>query len=220
MLWALGRFETKGYVGDQATDGPQKMTKRSKPLSEQDKDLWSRVAKTATPMHNRLNLNEAAQSKTPKKRAMQHPAIANFHVGMRAPHQPKPHDLKPDIRQEVAASPLRMDRKSFQTMKRGKLMPEGRIDLHGMTLAQAHPALVSFIMSAFSDGKRLVLVITGKGKLRDEGGPMPARFGVLRHQVPEWLRMPPVSNCILQISEAHLKHGGAGAYYVYLKRAR
>jgi len=193
------------------------MARRSKPLSEQDKDLWDRVAKTATPIHARP-LSGPSTAKKAKERAVQHPAIAHFHVGMKAPHQPKPHDLKADVRHEVANAPLRMDRKSFQTMKRGKMKPEARIDLHGMTLAQAHPALIGFIMSAFSNGNRLVLVITGKGKMRDDGGPMPARFGVLRHQVPEWLRMPPVSGCILQISEAHFKHGGSGAYYVFLKR--
>ena len=65
-----------------------------------------------------------------------------------------------------------------------------------------------------------MLVVTGKGKDRDTGGPIPVRHGVLRHNVPQWLRMPPLASLVLQITEAHLKHGGGGAYYVYLRRQR
>jgi DNA-nicking Smr family endonuclease len=128
--------------------------------------------------------------------------------------------LIPAIADQVRAAPVQMDRKSFDQMKRGKLKPEGRIDLHGMTLDRAHPALTRFILSAQGNGKRLVLVITGKGKLRDDDGPIPVRFGVLRHQVPQWMSMPPLSSAILQVTQAHLKHGGGGAYYVYLRKPR
>jgi DNA-nicking Smr family endonuclease len=111
-----------------------------------------------------------------------------------------------------------MDAKTHGKMTRGKLAPEARIDLHGMTLAEAHPELIRFILNAQAQGLRLVLVITGKGKRRDDPGPIPQRVGALRHQVPHWLRLPPLGPAVLQISEAHLKHGGAGAYYVYLRR--
>jgi DNA-nicking Smr family endonuclease len=113
-----------------------------------------------------------------------------------------------------------MDKRAFTKLKRGKLAPEGRLDLHGMTLDRAHPALTRFILSSHKQGKRLVLVITGKGKMRDNGGPIPVRHGVLRHQVPQWLQMPPLSQAVLQVSQAHISHGGGGAYYVYLRRQR
>ncbi|MGL4321553.1 MAG: Smr/MutS family protein, partial [Paracoccaceae bacterium] len=106
----------------------------------------------------------------------------------------------------------------FGKMTRGKLAPEARIDLHGMTLSEAHPELISFILNAHSAGLRLVLVITGKGKPKADHGPIPYRTGVLRHQVPQWLRLPPLGPAVLQVSEAHLKHGGSGAFYVYLRR--
>jgi DNA-nicking Smr family endonuclease len=126
----------------------------------------------------------------------------------------------PSIADQMRATPVQMDRRSFDQMSRGKLKPEGRIDLHGMTLDRAHPALLRFIMAAHKSGKRLVLVITGKGKARDDGGPIPVRFGVLRHQVPQWLQMPPLSPLVLQVSQAHERHGGGGAYYVYLRKIR
>jgi DNA-nicking Smr family endonuclease len=111
-----------------------------------------------------------------------------------------------------------MDAKTHGKMTKGKLAPEARIDLHGLTLSEAHPELIHFVMNAHSDGLRLVLVITGKGKRGQDLGPIPQRMGVLRHQVPHWLRQPPLGAAVLQISEAHLKHGGSGAFYVYLRR--
>ena len=130
------------------------------------------------------------------------------------------HDLMPSLPDQIRKSPIQMDSKAFGKLKRGKLRPEGRIDLHGMTLDRAHPALTKFILGSHAKGRRLVLVITGKGKVRDEGGPIPVRHGVLRHQVPQWLSMPPLSSAVLQVSQAHISHGGGGAYYVYLRRHR
>jgi DNA-nicking Smr family endonuclease len=120
----------------------------------------------------------------------------------------------------LAASTVNMDNKSYGKMKRGKIKPEARIDLHGMTMAEAHPELMAFILGSQAVGRRLVLVITGKGKDRDDGGPIPTRHGILRHQVPQWLALPPLAQAILQVTPAHLKHGGHGAYYVYLRRNR
>ena len=113
-----------------------------------------------------------------------------------------------------------MDRKTFGRMTRGKLLPEARIDLHGMTVAAAHPALTAFILRSQAEGRRLVLVITGKGKRSEDSGPIPVRSGVLRHQVPHWLETPPLRQVVLQVTPAHRRHGGDGAFYVYLRRRR
>jgi DNA-nicking Smr family endonuclease len=113
-----------------------------------------------------------------------------------------------------------MDAKSFGRMKRGKLSPDARIDLHGMTVAQAHRELSEFLLDSHAIGKRLVLVITGKGKIKEDTGPIPARLGVLRHQVPQWLALAPLRTIVLQVTPAHIRHGGDGAYYVYLRRGR
>ena len=84
----------------------------------------------------------------------------------------------------------------------------------------AHPALVRFILRAQSDGKRLVLVITGKGRPGDEAVLYPTPRGILRRQVPHWLDIPPLAQAVLQVTPAHIRHGGDGAFYVYLKRGR
>jgi DNA-nicking Smr family endonuclease len=129
------------------------------------------------------------------------------------------HDHAPMIEERLSHQPLRMDRRTVQQMLRGKLKPEARIDLHGMTLAEAHPELIRFVLSAQRAGRRMILVITGKGKLRDDHGPIPQRMGVLRHQLPHWLTQPPLGSIVLQVAPAHQKHGGGGAFYVYLRRS-
>ncbi|PZQ52699.1 MAG: hypothetical protein DI556_02320 [Rhodovulum sulfidophilum] len=113
-----------------------------------------------------------------------------------------------------------MDRRRFDSLRRGRMDPEARLDLHGMTADRAHAALTSFILGAHASGLRLVLVITGKGRPPDEDY-FPQRHGILRHNVPHWLSGPPLgSRVVLQVAPAHRRHGGGGAYYVYLRRQR
>lgn len=135
----------------------------------------------------------------------------------------------PAVRRAVVSAPansgkgaggLAMDHKAWRRMTRGKLAPEARLDLHGLTLAQAQPRLQSFILGAVSRECRLVLVITGKGRGDQGAVPLPVRPGALRHAVPHWLRMPPLAGHVLEVAQAHQRHGGAGAYYVYLRRKR
>lgn len=111
---------------------------------------------------------------------------------------------------------MRMDPKIHRRMSQGKLRPEARLDLHGMTLAEAQPELLRFVLSCHARGARLVLVITGKG--RGDHGPLPTRPGALRHQVPHWLHGSPLAAIVQQVAPAHFRHGGEGAYYVYLRR--
>lgn len=193
--------------------------RRPRHLSADERALWDRVADTAQPLDpaKPAALPDVIASK-PKPVIAPDP-LPRFNVGQKADAR-RPNDLLAGIADRLSRAPLNMDNKAYTRMKRGKLKPEARIDLHGMTMDQAHPELVGFILNAQAMGRRLVLVITGKGKLRDEGGPMPARQGILRHQVPQWMALPPLSSAILQVTPAHLTHGGHGAYYVYLRRIR
>lgn len=194
------------------------MTRRR--LRPDEVDLWRRVTETTQKLHPERKAGDLPLPK-PKPVKAPHRSVERFELGQTAKGKPTAsHDIQPDIRDRVAHAPLSMDKKTFGKLKRGKIVPEGKLDLHGMTLDRAHPALTRFILSAQASGKRLVLVVTGKGKHRDDGGPIPTRLGVLRHNVPQWLAQPPLAQAVLQITEAHLKHGGGGAYYVYLKRNR
>lgn len=200
---------------------------RRRTLRPDEAEIWAAVARTATPMHpgRQLFLKDVetppnaipVHFDAPTPHGHTHMRLPLFQLGEKSRVTPKI-DLRPTPAESLAAAPLQMDAKTHGKMTRGKLAPEARIDLHGMTLSEAHPELIRFILNAQSDGLRLVLVITGKGKRGQDIGPIPQRMGVLRHQVPQWLRQPPLRQAILQVSEAHLKHGGSGAYYVYLRR--
>jgi DNA-nicking Smr family endonuclease len=191
---------------------------RKRPLHPDEHALWMTVARTARPL--RPALTDHTQLPTTNAPAEPLPNLPEqapmFLIGEKARTTTTAFHAPPNLVQPHA--PLRMDAKAFGKMIRGKLSPEARIDLHGMTLSEAHRELISFILNAHSAGSRLVLVITGKGKPKADHGPIPHRTGVLRHQVPQWLRLPPLGPVVLQVSEAHLKHGGSGAYYVYLRR--
>jgi len=187
-------------------------------LSEDDLGIWRQVARTAKPLEGAHP--QATTPPTPPARRAEGEPLPTFRIGGATPPGDRGHELAPTLRSQIAAQPVRMDRKTFTRMKRGKLKPERKLDLHGMTLAQAHPALRRFIRQAHADGLRLVVVVTGKGSSsRDEGGPIPTPRGVLRHQVPGWLHAPDLRPFVLQVTDAHVRHGGGGAYYVYLTRA-
>ena len=112
-----------------------------------------------------------------------------------------------------------MDRRRRDKLRRGKIEPEARLDLHGMTSERAHAALVGFLVDAHARGLRLVLVITGKGRAGADTM-VPERHGILRHSLPHWLAAPPLVGRILEVTPAHARHGGSGAFYVYLRRIR
>ncbi len=198
--------------------------KRSRPLSAEERALWDKVAARTRPLgHDPVVLPATKPARpdpaTPEPPATAAPPIPAFRVGGQVDHRAD-HDLLSGLSERLAAAPVRMDARTHGKLKRGKLRPEARIDLHGMTRDQAHPALVSFVMAQHAAGKRLILVITGKGKRSDEGGPIPERRGKLRHEVPLWLAQPPLGPLVLQVTEAHRGHGGQGALYVYLRRNR
>jgi len=103
------------------------------------------------------------------------------------------------------------DRSTETRLRRGQLSLEGRLDLHGMTQAEAFPALYKFIKAAAAQEKRTVLIITGKGQ----------RFeGVLRKMVPKWLEDPDLARHIVAITPAAPKDGGTGAFYLRLRKPR
>ncbi len=200
--------------------------RRPRHLSPEERALWDSVARKARPLDQVAPRPAATARHAPdppaqRPQAPPEPAapLRHFEVGGAADHRGSD-DLLPGLGDRLRTAPVRMDSKSFGRMKRGKLVPEGRIDLHGMSLGQAHPALTAFILRAFAAEKRLVLVITGKGRRGDDQGPIPQRHGVLRHQVPQWLALAPLDQAVLQIAPAHVRHGGEGAYYVYLRRRR
>ncbi|WP_019906321.1 Smr/MutS family protein [Methylobacterium sp. 77] len=110
-----------------------------------------------------------------------------------------------------------LERKARLALRRGSLKVEARIDLHGMYQAEAHGALVGFLMRCRSAGHAHVLVVTGKGGGAGYDDAFSER-GVLRRSVPHWLRSPELRSIVIGFEEAARHHGGAGALYVRLRR--
>jgi len=188
-------------------------------LRPDELELWRKVADT-TERLKPVRVAPKVPLLKPAPVVVESPQIETFQIGANHRGKAPMYDVLPGLPERLASAPVKMDKKAHTRLKRGKLSPEARIDLHGMTMEQAHPVLTRFILQSHARGLRLVLVITGKGKTRDEDGPIPVRPGVLRHNVPGWLSAAPLGQVVLQITTAHLKHGGGGAYYVYLRRQR
>ena len=187
-------------------------------LRPEEWELWRRVADTAIPSQPLSPVKQQGLVKIKNKD--KNPSRMNFEI--------KDFKIGQTLRQEInnkgVAVPQikhhKMDAKAFGKLSRGKMRPEAVLDLHGMTLVEAHPALHNFILGSAQLDRRLVLVITGKGKPKLDYGPIPVRHGVLRENVPIWLRQLPLSSVILDVTTAHQRHGGGGAIYVYLKKKR
>ncbi len=181
-------------------------------LSPEERALWQQIASRTIP----LRAAEAVEPPPPVPAPIPVPAPRPPAV---RPSEPPRMVSAPDPKLYLTRATPHMDRRRFETLKRGRMEPEARIDLHGMTAERAHSTLHRFILSSHANGLRLVLVITGKGRPPDEGW-HPGRNGILNHSLPHWLAMPPLGSRVLQVANAHNKHGGGGAFYVYLRRNR
>ncbi len=178
------------------------------PKDDGDKALWQKLTEGVKPLRkpDRLAALSAPAKPAPAERTR--PAPRPQVSTAKTPPAPraKPRDLGHGDRVDL-------DRRSAERLSRGRLPIEGRLDLHGLTQAAAAERLASFLDRAQGEGKRCVLVITGKGGSREGSG-------VLRGQVPRWLNQPPNRARVLAFDYARPQHGGEGALYVLLKRRR
>lgn len=175
------------------------MSRRAgKKLSAEDRILWSRVTRTVTPLDPGKFLPE--EHSEPEGRSL---GAKSQPRALPAPEQqPAP---------KIRAAPGIIDQKTRGRIAKGRLSLDARVDLHGLTQAEAHGLLLSFLHRAHSEGLRHVLVITGKGT-------SPASEGVLRHAVPAWFATAPFRALVSGHSAASRQHGGDGALYVRLRR--
>jgi DNA-nicking Smr family endonuclease len=155
------------------------------------------------------------------------PAEAAPTRSAKAPRRLHPTAPAPARRPHIAERGLTgLDKRRADRLRRGEIEIEARLDLHGMTQAAAHRALDAFLGGSLAAGRRCVLVITGKGAAHETGGQPGARFalsegsGVLRAMLPRWLDEGPHADRVVALQPAHRRHGGGGAFYVYLRRNR
>lgn len=179
---------------------------RRRALSEEERELWDTVARQVKPLRkHRVAKAQAAPGTEPSSAApVPRPAPSPRPI----PAAPAPRVPKPTI---PPLAPL--GKRERTKLSRGRSEIEARLDLHGMTQMRAHRALTGFLHRAHHDGLTFVLVITGKGRSGGESG-------VLRRQVPEWLSLPEFRSFVVGFEEAAIGHGGEGALYVRIRRAK
>jgi DNA-nicking Smr family endonuclease len=183
-------------------------------LTDDEHKLWSGITRSIVPLKRKPSGPHGYDAAPapggppppPRRRAepvpVRHPAPKSM--------------LKPAVRPPLSVGGL--DRRQKQRLARGTETIDGRIDLHGKTQSQAHAALLGFLRRAQAEGARFVLVITGKGGASGAG--VSGEPGVLKRQVPMWLRLPEFRLHVLAVEDAHAAHGGEGALYIRLRRGR
>lgn len=168
---------------------------RRRELTGDERALWRRVARTVKskrplPAEDSQSVPEPAKAvRAPSAKKAAAPAAA----------RPKP----------PLAAPL-ADRGGEKRVRRGALEIDASIDLHGMTQDRARAAVEGFLADSQAQGCRVVLIVTGKGRA-GEGG-------VLKRRLPDWLAGRLARPLVAGFAQAHARHGGGGAVYVFLKR--
>lgn len=176
------------------------MSRRTKRLTDEDRILWSRVARSAVPLKGR------AFPESPEA------ASANgFSDAIQEVFNPGPEALgaAPVAAVRTEQAVRKLDTPTRTKLAKGRLEITGRIDLHGMTQDEAHMLLLSFMRRAYESSQRYVLVITGKGSTGE---------GVLKRAVPKWFSTPPFRGLVGSFEDAARHHGGQGALYVRLRK--
>lgn len=218
--------------------GPDKPRRGRRILGPDERRLWERIARTADPLSGQkpkgdiVDVPDMPLQDTPaqafrredthKPQAGRAPRIPGHLVRPTGPQAGPAHRVTtfgPEVG-PVGRPEAGLDRRTSDRLRKGSREPDARIDLHGMTAERAHRACLTFLADAVARGCRVVLVITGKGGRRDDSDFMTPGRGVLRESLPGWLRASPLGHSIVGIYQAHQKHGGSGAFYVYLKRNR
>ena len=172
-------------------------------LTDGERSLWAQVTRALTPLQGRPPPVAAAPAAEP--------------LGPPRPGRaPVPRGVAPLAPEPKPAPPSRLDRRFTQRLARGLIAIDARIDLHGLTQAEAHAQLTAFLRRGRREGARTVLVITGKGAASDADDGPPR--GVLRRQVPLWLSASGLREGVIAFAPAHPEHGGSGALYVRLRR--
>lgn len=182
------------------------MTRRRRVLTAEERRLWAAVARATVPLEGRV---------LPPEEPAPQPVPAQTSVAPAAP--PPRAAIAPAIK---PLAPL--ERRKARALARGRTSADAILDLHGMTQAQAHGALIQFLRRAQAAGHGIVLVVTGKGAPSgaDAFTGAAAERGILRRMVPQWLALPDLRPLVLGFDEAGPRQGGGGALYVRLRRGR
>ena len=190
--------------------GDFKRAPRARLLSREELALWRHVTADVKPRVKKSACEGTAEASAsvPKSKPIQtqpNAVTKNALPGAHPTSKPSP---------QPTLSPLApLERRLKRKLSSGRVSVDDVIDLHGLTQAEAHRALIDFLWRASNSGAKTVLVITGKGAAHHS-----SERGVLRRATPHWLQSAALRSIVLSIDEAARSHGGEGALYVRLRR--
>lgn len=198
------------------------MTK-SRRLSQREARMWQKVAKSVRRLETRHEPQElpveptetdVSRENIPEKQLYQRPKAGPDDLKRLTESgfvpTPKASKINAQTKRHPPSHGL-ADRGREKKVRRGKFDIGPSLDLHGHTQDSAKAALFNFVRVHQSREEPSLLVITGKGRA---GG------GVLRQRFLEWIAEPQFRVLISGFSQAHQKHGGEGAFYLFLRKTR
>ena len=204
--------------------GSRRKSGRTSPKGSRDERLWDRVADTVKPLPPQAKniardevLKGAAAAPTEKPSPTKKPAIKVMPA-----NNTKSSEATANRPAKQAPAVGDIPRPEHKRLASGGRSIDFRLDLHGLTRDAALERLQHMLEDAVARGLRRGLVITGKGRNAENGGPPgdAGGRGVLAREVPQWLRTGPLSRYVSEVSMAARQHGGEGALYVVLKKSR
>jgi DNA-nicking Smr family endonuclease len=169
-----------------------------------DVDLFVAAMTGVKPLQGRPSVKGAALPRPQAEKPLKPQKISSGRLGVTKKPIPP-----------LSADSHDFDRDIGRALSRGKRRPDGKLDLHGMTLAAAERAVARFLEDAVEQDWRVVLVVTGKG-LRQDGDRVVG--GRIRDEFVGWLNRADNRARVRGVRAAHPHHGGSGAYYVLLRR--
>ena len=183
-------------------------TKSIKQLKPDDIEIWEKSVRDV----KRLKNHGIKETTTPAPKAIKtRPVAQSHHSGIITLET-----LKPLLTHNpVSQSSFQMDSNQKRRFAAGDIPFDGKIDLHGLTQHQAHSHFLDFILNHITNQARCLLVITGKGDPTGQSG-----RGIIRQQFHRWCDDSRLKPHILAINQAHIRHGGQGAFYILLRKKR
>ncbi len=184
-------------------------------LKAEERRLWEHAMRDARPLRPNAVASGGPDARSPFMQKLQKKAASA------GPQSVVPMAAGGELRPQLANRPLAaLDRRTSQKLRSGRIPIDATLDLHGLRQAEAHRRLIGFIDGCRRQRMKCVLVITGKGMAAGEDRPWgaePAR-GVLRTTLPSWLQVPPLNHAVIKYQAAHVRHGGTGAFYLFLRK--
>ena len=172
-------------------------------FSDNDLSMWQKEIKNATKIHQDSNSDVQHNNIEIKKLTQNKPnIILNSNQNSKKINTIKFGDLNS------------LNTKLRFNTSRGTVIIDAKLDLHGLSVNSAYDKLINFLNTSIDQRYKKLLIITGKGINS------PNNTSIIRESFFDWLQTWEMKASILYINYAHQKHGGEGAFYVFLKKQR